>query len=260
VTNGIAVGISLDGQALEQLASMRDFQGAASGWIMESGRVLAKSGVKPVSEAKRFVIQLQEPVCTSNHQFISIPGAGNGWDPSDPERRLTRCNGKVWSGELILCGEEYKIVADGSWSVNWGCDGQQNGPNCPPLANGRYRVSFDEDNPANPLFDRIGDADSCNIPVSRFVCENGETTWGTSVYVVGNVPELGAWDPLGARILLPDGPYPTWTGNIEGLPTDARIEWKCIKRQESGERNVIQWEPGSNNVFDKAVSEQAGAF
>ncbi len=257
VTNGIAVGISLDGQALDQHASMRDFQGAASGWIMESSRVLAKSGVKPVSEAKRFVIQLQEPVCTSNHQYISVPGAGNGWDPSDPQRRLTSCNGKVWSGELALCAEEYKFTADGSWAVNWGCDGQQNGPNCPPLVDGRYRVSFDEDNPANPAFDRIGDA-SCSVP-ARFVCENGETTWGTSVYVVGNVPELGSWDPLGARILLPDGPYPTWTGNIEGLPTDERIEWKCIKRQES-DRTVIQWEPGSNNVFDKNSPEQVGAF
>ncbi|MEN8180174.1 MAG: TIM-barrel domain-containing protein [Pseudomonadota bacterium] len=259
VTNRIALGVSLDGQALVKQVSMSDFHTAAVGWTMDNGRVLAKSGVKPVAEAKRFLVELQEPSCTSNHQYISIPGAGNGWEPNDPLRRLSSCNGKVWSGELSLCTEAYKFAADGSWSVNWGCDGQQNGPNCPPLADGLYRVSFDEENPANPLFERIGDTDSCST-ASRFVCENGETSWGASVYVVGNVPELGAWNPSAARILQPNGPYPTWTGSIEGLPTDANIEWKCIKRQEPEGGRVIQWEPGSNNVFDKTVSEQVGAF
>ncbi len=259
VTSGIARDVSLNGEALAQQASMSDFQAAPAGWIMDNGRLLAKSGVRPVTETKRFLVELQQPVCTSSHQYISIPGAGNDWAPNDPQRRLNSCNGKVWSGELSLCAEAYKFAANGSWAVNWGCDGQQNGPNCPPLASGRYQVSFDEDDPANPDFVRIGDADSCSR-ATRFVCQNGETSWGTSVYVLGNLPELGAWDPSAAILLQPDGPYPTWTGSIEGLPIDTPIEWKCIKRQEAEGGRVIQWEPGTNNVYDPAAAEQVGVF
>jgi subtilisin family serine protease len=103
---------------------------------------------------------------------------------------------------------------------------------------------------------------SSGVPV-KFVCGNGTTTPGQSVYVVGNIPELGGWAPQNAVKLEPDGPYPAWTGVISGLPASTSIEWKCIKRAETGDTStVIQWEPGANNVFSipaaASASEPAG--
>jgi alpha-glucosidase len=83
-----------------------------------------------------------------------------------------------------------------------------------------------------------------------FICDNGTTVLGQSVYVVGNIAQLGSWAPQSAIKLDPNGPYPRWTGLISGLPLNTAIEWKCIKRWETGDTStVIQWEPGANNTF-----------
>jgi alpha-glucosidase (family GH31 glycosyl hydrolase) len=98
----------------------------------------------------------------------------------------------------------------------------------------------------------------------NFVCDRGVTRPGTSVYVVGNIPSLGAWDPGKAVRLSPSvyynyiinpppnqsgpGPVaPVWTGVIHGLPTGTSVEWKCIRRRESG-MGPVEWQAGSNNV------------
>ncbi len=76
----------------------------------------------------------------------------------------------------------------------------------------------------------------------KFVCNNGTTTWGQSVYVVGNITALGNWAPAGGVKLNPDGPYPTWTGIIP-VPPNTAVQWKCIKRPENAD-NPIGWQPG----------------
>ena len=48
-----------------------------------------------------------------------------------------------------------------------------------------------------------------SLPTATFICNNGATTWGQSVYVVGNIPALGNWAPAQGVKLNPDGPYPT---------------------------------------------------
>jgi alpha-glucosidase len=98
------------------------------------------------------------------------------------------------------------------------------------------------------------------VPVSqRFVCYNGTTVTGDSVYVVGSIPVLGSWAAQNAVKLNPDGPYPTWTGTISGLPASTVIEWKCIKRHETGDTTtVVMWQPGSNSVFTSAASGSGG--
>lgn len=93
---------------------------------------------------------------------------------------------------------------------------------------------------------------------ATFACENGTTTPGQSVYVVGEAPQLGEWSPASAVKLEPSG-YPTWTGVVEGLPPSSSIEWKCIKRQESGNPDTVdQWEPGGNNVLTTPPWGSAG--
>ncbi|MFP5333370.1 MAG: carbohydrate-binding module family 20 domain-containing protein, partial [Acidimicrobiia bacterium] len=96
-------------------------------------------------------------------------------------------------------------------------------------------------------------------PVSvDFVCQNGTTTTGQSVYVVGNVPQLGEWSPASAVKLDPTA-YPTWTGTISNLPPNTSIEWKCIKRQDANYPDTADaWQPGGNNVISTPATGSAG--
>jgi alpha-glucosidase (family GH31 glycosyl hydrolase) len=96
-------------------------------------------------------------------------------------------------------------------------------------------------------------------PVSSlFQCTNGTTITGQSVYVVGNIPQLGEWSPASAVKLDPTS-YPTWTGTITNLPPNTYVEWKCIKRQEANYPDTAdEWEPGANNTFTTPGSGSAG--
>jgi Starch binding domain/Domain of unknown function (DUF5110) len=95
-------------------------------------------------------------------------------------------------------------------------------------------------------------APSPPIPPAKFICNNGATTWGQSVYVVGNIPALGNWAPANGVKLNPDGPYPTWTGTAQ-VPSSAAIQWKCIKRPENADNPVV-WQPDPNNSFTSSAS------
>lgn len=79
-----------------------------------------------------------------------------------------------------------------------------------------------------------------------FTCNNGNTYWGQSVYAVGDVPELGNWDPA-QGVLLDATNYPTWSGAVSDLPENTGIEWKCVKREESNPSAGVEWQSGSNN-------------
>jgi len=89
-------------------------------------------------------------------------------------------------------------------------------------------------------------------PTATFICNNGTTTWGQSVYVVGNIPALGNWAPAQGVELNPNGPYPTWTGIIP-VPSNVAIQWKCIKRPENADNPVV-WQPDPNNAFTSPAS------
>jgi alpha-glucosidase len=90
----------------------------------------------------------------------------------------------------------------------------------------------------------------------HFVCDDGETETGEAIYVLGNVPELGAWEADGAVRLTPTR-YPRWTGMVHGLPPETRIEWKCLRRRIDGSA-AGDLEPGSNNVISTPASGFAG--
>jgi alpha-glucosidase (family GH31 glycosyl hydrolase) len=109
----------------------------------------------------------------------------------------------------------------------------------------------------------------------NFVCDNGVTAPGQSVYAVGSIPELGEWDPAKAIRLNPSiyweyiynpppgggGPGPSapvWSGVVSGLPPSPGFEWKCIRRNEDGTGGV-SWQPGANTAFSAtAASGYAG--
>lgn len=94
------------------------------------------------------------------------------------------------------------------------------------------------------------------VPSALFVCEHGETDPGVSVYAVGSSAALGLWDVSRGQAMTP-GPYPTWTVQLPNLPPQAVIEWKCIKRRETG-GPAVSWQPGANNVLRTGASGYAG--
>ena len=81
-----------------------------------------------------------------------------------------------------------------------------------------------------------------------FTCANGTTYFGQSVYVVGNVAELGNWSIQNAATQkLDPNAYPTWDGTVS-VPANTSIEWKCVKANESNTAVIEQWESGGNNT------------
>lgn len=64
----------------------------------------------------------------------------------------------------------------------------------------------------------------------KFVAQGVETNFGQDVYIVGNTPELGSWDPEKAvKLNRNDNHQPTadWSGTIK-LPLGEKLEYKFI--------------------------------
>ncbi|MDH3973410.1 MAG: DUF5110 domain-containing protein [Deltaproteobacteria bacterium] len=106
----------------------------------------------------------------------------------------------------------------------------------------------------------------------NFVCDNGFTTPGESIYVTGSIEALGNWNPdkavkldpniyyeyiLRADKKLPGPTKPVWTSVINNLPPNTTFEWKCIRRHEN-DANQVQWQPGDNNKKTTVTHGYAG--
>ena len=77
-----------------------------------------------------------------------------------------------------------------------------------------------------------------------FSCQNGHTQLGTSVYVVGNITELGNWSVKKASQKLDPTSYPTWTGTLD-LPANKDLQWKCVKALENSLK-ITRWQPNTD--------------
>ncbi|BBH71582.1 peptidase S8 [Actinoplanes sp. OR16] len=83
-------------------------------------------------------------------------------------------------------------------------------------------------------------------PVNRIAATfrvTAETVWGQNVFVVGDVPELGGWDP-GRAVPLSAATYPVWSGDVS-LPPNTAIEFKYLRKAEDGS---VTWENGPNRT------------
>ncbi|MFC7115088.1 carbohydrate-binding module family 20 domain-containing protein [Natronoarchaeum sp. GCM10025703] len=74
---------------------------------------------------------------------------------------------------------------------------------------------------------------------------NAQTDPGENIHVVGNVPELGDWDPAEAPEAMHNPNYPEWFLPV-GVPTDTNLEFKFVKIADDG---TVTWESGSNRTF-----------
>lgn len=94
----------------------------------------------------------------------------------------------------------------------------------------------------------------------QFVCSNGRTEPGEAIYVLGNVAELGEWDPAKAIRLTPVR-YPKWfrwSVVVPDLPPSTELEWKFIKRKESGGPPIAWDVDGQNHRFKTQSSGLSG--
>jgi len=84
-----------------------------------------------------------------------------------------------------------------------------------------------------------------------FVCDNGGTRGGESIYVIGDLPALGSSAPAQAVKLDPNVYYeymwnpppaadpvgpsqPLWTGVVAQLPPSTTFHWRCVRQREDG--------------------------
>ncbi|WP_223068016.1 alpha-amylase family glycosyl hydrolase [Paenibacillus caui] len=74
---------------------------------------------------------------------------------------------------------------------------------------------------------------------------NKTTTTGQNVHVVGNIPELGAWDPAKASEAFMNPGYPEWFLPVT-VPAGATFQFKFIVTDSAGN---VTWEGGSNRTY-----------
>lgn len=198
---------------------------------------------------------------TSNYLFGNILLTGSTWNNFD---HFLLTDNNTWTGYIDYSGSGSNTVKfnfAGQWSgSNYvpgslpGTDfGDNNSDGTAALGEaaisltqgaGRYKVTFNDQTNQYTIKKLI------NV---NFNCYNGYTTLGQSVYITGNIPELGNWSPANAVKLSPTS-YPTWTGSL-ALPSNTAVEWKCIKRDELDPATSLVWESGSNNQFNPSSSQ-----
>src|SRR5699024_11809094 len=87
---------------------------------------------------------------------------------------------------------------------------------------------------------------NCKQKTMRYVVNNVFTTLGSNVYIVGNVSELGNWNPdeaIGPMFNQVIYEYPSWYYDIS-VPANESIEFKFIKKDAVGN---VEWESGINH-------------
>lgn len=99
-------------------------------------------------------------------------------------------------------------------------------------------------------------AATTTVPFAGF---HDRTRFGDTVVVVGDAPELGAWDPR-RGLRLDASAWPTWRGEVS-LRAGARVEYKLVWLRADGS---VQWESGPNRTrlvpTDGARTESVDAF
>jgi alpha-amylase len=79
--------------------------------------------------------------------------------------------------------------------------------------------------------------------------ENATTSFGQNVFVAGDIPALGGWNPLSA-LALSSGGYPIWSRTVY-LPKSTAFQYKYIKKNSDGS---ITWEGSSNRTANSGTS------
>ena len=119
------------------------------------GVTLALQGEQTADESLANAgIQVRDLIAGALAGMINVPGSyqalvgcGGDWDPACPETALVEQDDGTFSiTSEVPAGEyEFKVALDGSWAVNYGSDGMQDGPN--------YTLALDADSTVTVVFD-----------------------------------------------------------------------------------------------------------
>ncbi|HWV14307.1 MAG TPA: carbohydrate-binding module family 20 domain-containing protein [Cellvibrio sp.] len=194
------------------------------------------------------VIAASSSSASGNGDKWYFRGTPNNWGASE----MVLQNGLYCSDQQFGPANEnprFKIDHYGNWVESYP------GNDFTVAANNRYRICFNAAThviAVTPLAASSSSSSSTNASTSsssskvkvRFVCNNGTTYLGQSVYVTGNSKELGNWN-LERAVKLNPVAYPRWEGSLK-LSANTNIQWKCVKREELNPSEGIVWQGGSN--------------
>jgi len=256
--NAQANSVTLNGASLPQLTSQSAFDGASSGWFNAGNDlILAKTGSLDVTAAKTVAFTLAPTPLGPTATFIcnngtttwgqsvyvvgNIPALGN-WAPAQGVELNPNGPYPTWTGI---------IPVPSNVAIQWKCIKRPENADNPVVWQPDPNNAFTS--PASGGVTTTGDFAGSAVTTEQFICDNGATTWGQSVYVVGSIPGLGNWNPSQAVKLDPTN-YPRWTGTISNMPSNTAVQWKCIKQ---GVGPII-WQPDPNNSFTAPAAGQVG--
>jgi hypothetical protein len=117
------------------------------------GVVLARDGKQdPETAMKEAAAKIRNLIANPLTGMVNIPGSyqdeagcSGDWQPDCAATAMKKGDdGKYYSGPFTLpAGDyEYKVALDGSWTVNYGSDGAQDGPNYKLSLTAESKVSF----------------------------------------------------------------------------------------------------------------------
>ena len=181
----------------------------------------------------------------ANWDTAFFRGTPNGWSTTS----MTLVNG-IWQTTQTFAANNprFKIDHFGNWTEAYPAQDFAITEGA-----GTYDITFNDFTQEITVTKQV--AAERNV---TFTCENGYTYWGQSVYIVGNLVELGNWNPANA-IKLNATNYPTWSTTVT-LPTDTAAQWKCIKRAENNANSGLEWQNGNDNQLGANATQSTAGF
>ncbi|GAA1466034.1 pullulanase-type alpha-1,6-glucosidase [Microbacterium thalassium] len=196
-----------------------DIRDLAGGTLVEyravttdaAGGHAAASTYASVGNAVSLVVE-EEP--ESDIDMVSVPGSFNGalgcpgdWKPDCEAVALTLRGDGIWEGtfDLPAGDHEYKVAINGTWAINYGANGVQDGPN--------IAITVEEAGPVTFYFD----------PRSNIIQSTAE---GPIVTLPGSHQEelgcSGDWQPECLATLMADGDKDgVYEFSTDGIPAGA---------------------------------------
>ena len=116
--------------------------------------LIITSGEAPADALATAGAQIRELIAGALAGMVNVPGSWQAaagcegdWDPACEATTLTEGDDGIYTGTFQLAAGEYegKVALDGSWALNYGIDGTQDGDNYPFVmeADGTITFSYD---------------------------------------------------------------------------------------------------------------------
>ncbi|MFD8526634.1 carbohydrate-binding module family 20 domain-containing protein [Streptosporangium canum] len=213
---------------VEQEAANRSFTTPAGGTATRTDTYLPP----PVSDKIATTFTVTATAAADQNLYVvgSVPALGS-WAPADAIK-LTAQGDSLYSRVIELpksTAVEYKFIKKTTaGAVTWE-SGSNRAFSTPAGGTHAVTETFRGDTAAQA-------AVSFNANVTTY--------YGQNVYVVGNLPALGGWDP-GQAVALSSADYPIWRVAVN-LPPNTAVEYKYIKKNPDGS---VTWESGGNRTL-----------